>query len=243
MRIALWDGGAFVANYSHSSRAPALEELYNHGPHDGTLSFEIGDPNLKLESNNGLDFSLRQQNKWINAEANFFTYDIKNFVFLAPTGTDDPGSGLPIAEFLQGDSRFSGVELNLDLKASKYLHFLGGYDYVRAELKDGRSLPRIAPLRGRFGIDAHYKGFSVRPEVLLIADQNHVFENETPTQGYKTFNVTGSYIILKKHYAHTFSMNASNLGDEFYFNHISFIKDISPGMGRAVKFGYTLRFF
>ena len=42
LRVPLWEGGAFVANYSHSYRAPALEELYNIGPHPGNLTFEIG---------------------------------------------------------------------------------------------------------------------------------------------------------------------------------------------------------
>ncbi|MCB1018552.1 MAG: TonB-dependent receptor, partial [Acidobacteria bacterium] len=36
----LWQGGAFVANYAHSYRAPSLEELYNYGPHIGNLAFE-----------------------------------------------------------------------------------------------------------------------------------------------------------------------------------------------------------
>ena len=44
LHLDTWSGGAFVVNYSHSYRAPALEELYNYGPHVGTLSFEVGDP-------------------------------------------------------------------------------------------------------------------------------------------------------------------------------------------------------
>ena len=71
VRFALWKGGAFVANYTHAYRAPALEELYNNGPHDGTLSFEIGNPNLKPETNNGVDLSLRQQNKRVQRRGQF----------------------------------------------------------------------------------------------------------------------------------------------------------------------------
>jgi len=243
MRIPVWKDGAFVANYSHSERAPALDELYNNGPHDGTLAFEVGDPALKLEKNDGLDLSLRHQNKWLHAEANVYYYGIKNFVFLAPTGVIDPGSGFEIADYLQGDSRFMGTELNLDLKLHKYLNVLGGYDHVSAKLKNGNFLPRIAPARGRVGFDFHYKGASVRPEYIITATQNKVFVNETPTAGYDLFNVTGSYVFLRQHYAHIFSVNAYNLGDELYFNHISFIKDISPEIGRGVRFGYTIRFF
>jgi iron complex outermembrane receptor protein len=242
-RFALWKGGAFVTNFTHSYRAPALEELYNNGPHDGTLSFEVGDQNLKPETNNGIDFSLRQQNKRITAEANFFYYNIKNFVFLAPNGDIDDGSGLPIANYLQGDSRFTGTELSVNVKTNKYLDVIAGFDYVNAKLKDGDHLPRIAPARGRLGVDAHYKNFSLRPEYIITGTQNKVFASETPTDGYNLFNIAGSYIYLKSHYAHIFSINAFNLGDELYYNHISFIKDISPGVGRGIRFGYTLRFF
>ncbi len=130
-RFDIWKGGAFVANYSHGFRAPALEELYNNGPHDGTLSFEIGNSNLKPEISNGIDLSLRQQNSRIKAEANFFYYAFTDFVFLAPTGATDAGSGFPIARYLQGDSRFTGTELTLDVTVNKHLNVLTGFDYVR----------------------------------------------------------------------------------------------------------------
>jgi iron complex outermembrane receptor protein len=41
MRVATWDGGAFVANYSHSYRAPALEELYNLAHIPATTSSKL----------------------------------------------------------------------------------------------------------------------------------------------------------------------------------------------------------
>jgi iron complex outermembrane receptor protein len=242
-RFKLWEGGAFVANYSHAFRAPALEELYNNGPHDGTLSFEIGDNNLKAETSDGIDLSLRQQSKRLRGEVNFYYYNLKNFVFLAPTGLIDAGSGFPIAEYLQGDSRFFGTEATIDITANKYLNLLGGIDYVNAKLKSGLDLPRIPPFRARLGLDFHYKDLSVRPEWVLVAEQNRVFTNETPTAGYGTVNLGASYLIPSKHYANIFSVNAFNLTNQLYFNHLSFIKDISPGIGRGVKFSYTIRFF
>ena len=72
VRVGTWKGGAFVANYSHSYRAPALEELYNLGPHPGNLAFEIGDPDLKRELGDGIDFGLRHSSKRLRFEANGF---------------------------------------------------------------------------------------------------------------------------------------------------------------------------
>ena len=242
-RFDLWKGGAFVANYSHGFRTPALEELYNSGPHDGTLAFEIGNSTLKPEVSNGVDISLRQQSSMIKAEANFYYYSFNNFVFLAPTGDIDPDSGFPIARYLQGDSRFTGTELSLDIAANKYLNVLIGLDYVNAELNDGRALPRIAPLRGRIGLDVHFKNVSIRPEFVAVGKQDRIFDNETPTAGYGTANLTASYIIARQHFANIFSVSAYNLNNKLFFNHISFIKDISPEIGRGIRFSYTVRFF
>jgi iron complex outermembrane receptor protein len=133
--------------------------------------------------------------------------------------------------------------LSLEVTANKYLNVITGFDYVNAELEDGRPLPRIAPLRGRIGLDLHYENLSIKPEFVAVGDQDRVFTNETPTPGYGVFNISGSYIIPTKHFAHIFTVNAFNLGNRLYYNHISFIKDISPEIGHGIRFGYTVRFF
>jgi iron complex outermembrane recepter protein len=56
-------------------------------------------------------------------------------------------------------------------------------------------------------------------------------------------NLIASYIIPTRHTANVFSINAFNLNNKLYYNHISFIKDISPEIGRGIRFSYTLRFF
>src|SRR5690606_23800150 len=53
--------GAFVVNLTSASRAPALEELYNFGPHVGNLAFEIGNPDLTRERTLGVDVSVRRR--------------------------------------------------------------------------------------------------------------------------------------------------------------------------------------
>lgn len=242
-RADLWKGGAFVANYSHASRAPALEELYNNGPHDGTLAFEIGNPDLKVETNDGLDLSIRQQNRRVRGELTFYYYNLKNYVFLAPTGVDDPDSGFPIARYLQGNSRFVGSEFSIDVTANKYLNIFSSVDYVNAQLQNGTPLPRIAPMRARVGFDLHVRNFSFRPEFAAVARQDRVFINETPTAGYGTVSFTANYVISQKHFAHIFSVSSFNLNNKLYYNHISFIKDISPEIGRGARFSYTVRFF
>jgi len=242
IRIGLWTDGAAVANYTRSYRAPALEELYNFGPHIGNLTFEIGDPNLTRERTDGLDLSLRHSSKRLRAEANVYYYNIQDFVFLSPTGEIE--DGLIEARYRQADSRFVGTEIGVDIGLRDDFFINLGLDAVDAELKEsGTPLPRIPPLRGRVGFDYRYKNFSLRPEAVFVKDQDDIFPTETRTAGYAVFNIISSYVIPRTHYAHIISVNAFNLGDRLYRNHLSFIKDLAPEIGRGVRVSYTVRFF
>lgn len=254
IHVPVWEGGAFVANYTHAHRAPALEELYNFGPHIGNLAFEIGNSDLASERSNGVDVSLRHRDRRIRFEGNLFAYRVGNFVFLAPTGEIE--DGLMEAEFLQGNSRFLGGEVNFDLQLARSLWLLAGMDAVDAQLTravtssatgvttaSGTPLPRIPPVRGRIGVEARFGGLSVRPEVVIAGAQESLFHGETRTPGYAVVNLRGSYTIAQAHLLHVFSVNAFNLGDRLYRNHLSFIKDRAPEIGRGVRFVYTARFF
>lgn len=240
--VPTWKNGAFVTNFTSSYRAPALEELYNNGPHVGTLTYEVGNTDLNRERSNGIDVALRHAAKRIHGEVNFFQYDIRNFVYLAPTGKIR--DGLPEADYAQANSRFRGTEASLDLGLHENLWLNLGTDYVSAELKNnGGPLPRIPPLRGRIGVDIRKGGFSVRPEIRMAKDQDRVFTTETRTAGYTVFNLNASYTKAQQHMAHIFGVDAFNLGDRLYRNHLSFIKDRAPEIGRGVRFTYTVRFF
>lgn len=242
VRVPTWSGGSFVANYSHSYRAPSLEELYNNGPHPGNLAFEIGDPNLRRELGNGLDFGLRHSSKRLRFEANGFYYHIKDFVYLAPTG--DIEEDLIVAEYRQGTTRYAGTEARFDAQLHPALWLNVGADYVNAELSSsGTPLPRIPPLRVRSGLEIRFKGLLLNPEVVMAQDQNRLFPTETRTAGYTTFGLSGSYLIAQQHAAHIISFNAFNLGDRLYRNHLSFIKEFAPEMGRGLRVTYTFRFF
>ena len=242
LHAGLWQGGAFVANYAHSHRAPALEELYNFGPHRGNLAFEIGDPNLKAETGNGFDLSLRHDAGRTRAHANFFYYGFNNFVF--PFSTGEIEDGLRVVEFTQLDARFVGAEVGVDVGLHRSLWLNLGADYVNAkETVLHTPLPRIPPLRGKVGLDLHLGNLSVKPELIVVNQQHLNFSGETRTPGYAVINLKASYIIPQQHFAHQFSVNIFNIGDRLYRNHSSFIKDLAPEIGRGVRVAYTVRFF
>ena len=189
VRVPLWTGGSFVANYQHSFRAPALEELYNNGPHPGILVFDIGNPNLNSEQGDGMDFWLRHNTERVRLEGSAYYYNLRNFVYTAYTGATDPGSNLPIVNYAQANSRFFGTEASVEAKVVSTLWLNGKVDYVRAELTElNKPLPRIPPLRGTLGLDWRYKAFSVRPELVLLNRQVRIFDNETAN----SFGIAGT---------------------------------------------------
>ena len=232
----------FVTNVTRSYRAPALEELYNFGPHVGNLLFEIGNPDLEREATLGLDLSVRHQSTRLRGDFNFYVYDIDNFVFAAVT--DQVIDGLSVAPYLQGDSRFIGFDAKGSARLGEQVWVNLGLGLVDAELtRTNEALPRIPPLRGQLSVDVPYRGFTITPEWIFASRQDRVFRHETETDGYSILNVRASYVWPRQHMVHIVSVAGYNLTNQLYRNHTSFIKDLAPEIGRGVKFGYSLRFF
>lgn len=233
---------AFVASLSVASRAPALEELYNFGPHIGNLAFEIGNTSLDLERTLGLDVSLRTRQPRGQAELNVYTYGISNFVFLDVT--DEVEDGLRVAEYLQADSRFVGMEASASVDLPRGLHLHAGVSAVNAKLSStDEHLPRIPPFSGRIELEIPVRQFHVSPEIVFRAAQKNVFRDEAPTDGSAVFNIGATYFVLRGHATHSIAVKAFNLTNTEYRQHTSFIKDLAPEIGRGIRVSYSVKFF
>ena len=92
-------------------------------------------------------------------------------------------------------------------------------------------------------MDVRYGNLSIQPEIVLADARDEVAISETPTPGYAVINLKASYTIPKRHLAHHLSLNVSNISDRLYRNHLSFMKDLVPEMGRQIAFSYVLKLF
>lgn len=251
VRFKVWKGGTLIASFSNSSRPPALEELFNNGPHVGTVTFEIGDQNLRLERSNGFELSFRQNSKKVRFNGSIFYNDIKNFIYLEPQDNDNNGiidvdDGLPVSTYAQNDARFFGADARIDIDINENFGVFAIGDIVDAKLKNlNIPLVRIAPARLRIGADIRFGGLSIRPEVVFVAERSSgdIFTLETPTEGYGLFNLNGSYAFGTGRTTQIFTFGFHNLGDKQYRNHTNFIKYLTPEAGRGFKASYTVRFF
>jgi iron complex outermembrane receptor protein len=237
----LRDDLTLAVNLSRAARNPSLEELYNFGPHVGNFAFEVGNPGLDSEKGFGIDASLRYRASRFSGEATYYRNSIDNFIFAFPTGEVE--DGLPVVNFLSADSLLQGLELHADVGLTGSLWLELGGDTVRGELRQtGEPLPRIPPYRGWLGLRYEKGGFHLEGEVRAAAKQDRVYGAETPTDGYAVLNAHGSYTLTTGRTAHTFTFRAGNLADELYRNHLSYVKDQAPEMGRSFKLVYTLHF-
>jgi iron complex outermembrane receptor protein len=259
-----------AASLAHARRSPALEELYFFGLHHGNFALEVGNPDLGSEKALGFDLSLRVRSPRASGEITYFRNDINNFIYRNPIsfeefeereeefvdrfgGREPAGHSheegaeeeedLAIVEFVGADSLVQGIEAHVDLKLTSQFAAEVGLDYVRAQLKEtDQPLPRIPPLRGRFGLRYVYNAFQAGGEVIAAAKQDRLDEVETPTDGYTLLKLFASYSFATGAMTNTITARLDNATNELYRNHLSLIKDVVPEMGRNFKLLYNVRF-
>src|SRR3546814_8237853 len=76
----VFEGGKFGVSVSRAVRAPSAEELLSNGPHIATQSFELGDPNLKRESNWGAEASFKFKSDGFNLSLTGYSNWFDNFI-------------------------------------------------------------------------------------------------------------------------------------------------------------------
>ena len=158
--------------------------------------------------------------------------------------TTEVVNNLRVLDIIQSDSRFVGFDARGSVRLGGRTWASLGIGYVNATLTaTNEAVPRIPPLRATLSVDIPYGAFTVSPELMLAARQDRVFRDETATPGYAVLNLDASYIWPRQHMAHMLSFTGYNLTNALFRNHMSFIKDLAPEMGRGVKVGYSLRFF
>jgi iron complex outermembrane receptor protein len=242
---------SFAVNLARAARNPALEELYFFGPHVGNFAFEIGNPDLDSEHALGVDASVRWRHRRLSGELTYFHNSIDKYIFRNPLTEeqfaerfpDEDSDGLQPVEFTARDSVLQGLEAHADVELGRGLVAELGFDLVRGELRDtGDPLPRIPPTRFIGGLRYQRNAFQAGGEVVAAAKQDRIFGAETPTDGYTLLKLFGAYSFGSGGVVNTISARLDNAGNELYRNHLSFIKDLVPEMGRNFKVVYSVRF-
>jgi iron complex outermembrane receptor protein len=245
------DQTTIAFSLASAARNPALEELYFHGPHPGNAAIENGDPDLDSERGLGFDASVRWRGAVASGEVTFFVNQISNFIFRQFTGVVDEEEGLAETIFAHADGRLMGVESHVDVKIGPLFWVEGGLDYVRGDLTSlDTPMPRIPPLRGRAGVRMQKNAFQAGAEGIFTAKQDRVNDfdldgvavGETPTDGYNLLKLFASYSFGSGRNVNTITARLDNATNALYFNHLNYLKDLAPEMGRNFALVYSAKF-
>jgi iron complex outermembrane receptor protein len=236
---------------AQASRNPALEELYFHGPHPGNNAIENGNPDLESEHATGFEASVRWRGSVAAGEVTFFVNRINNFIFRQFTGEVDEEEGLAVTEFDQADGRIAGLESHVDVKVAPIVWVEGGLDYVRGELTElDTPMPRMPPLRGRAGVRLQKNAFQAGVDGIFAAKQDRIYAlgfggvtvGETETEGYNLMKLFASYSFGGNRTVNTITARLDNATDKLYHNHLNYLKDLAPEMGRNFSLVYNVKF-
>jgi len=249
--------GSLTAQYVE--RAPAVAELYSHGSHDAPGTFEIGDPNLKLERARSLEIGLRRSAGPLRFDASAYYTQYTGFIYRRLTGIacgedfDSCGVETDFRQvvYSQRDARFFGAELATQYDALELaagvLGVDGRYDFVHARFDDGTAVPRIPP--HRLGGGVYWRGdggLFARVSLLHAFTQTQTAAFETPTPGYNQLKAELSYTIPRSKTGGvgdvTFGLVGDNLLNAKIRNSTSFKKDEILLPGRGIRANLTVRF-
>ncbi len=237
----IWQTGGSV---SRAVKMPTGEELFSNGPHFATQSFEVGNLYLTEEISLGTDLFLRRQGSRFSGELRLFHNQFDDFIFQSITG--DVTDGLSLSLWSQADATFTGGELEGAVElvddGKQHLDLEVTTDWVRGELDLGSDLPRIPPASVSLGLDYHRGAWGGHLRWREIADQDHIADNETATQGYSMINASMGYRWMSEAMVIDLLVRGRNLTDQVARNHISFLKNESPLPGRDLTMSLRLAF-
>jgi iron complex outermembrane receptor protein len=239
-------------------RAPTALELFAHGAHDSPGTFEIGDPNLQIETAKTAEIGLKRTRGDFRFDVKGYYTRYDNFIFRQVTGVlcgeDFASCGLE-REFIQTfyaqrDAIFRGAELawqwDLTPMAGGIFGVDGQYDFIRATFTDGGNVPRIPPMRVGGGAYWRNENWFVRMGILHAFPQYDLGLNETPTAGY---NLLKLEISQKRFYQYspwgpteiTAGLTGDNLLDVDVRNNVLFRKDEILWPGRSIKLFFNAK--
>lgn len=227
-------------NVASGFRAPNLSELTSNGVHEGSNRYEIGDSNLKNEQNLQVDLNIEYKSEHFEWFVNGFYNYVDNYIYITPTGNTIDGNN--VYNYVQNNATLFGGEAGIHFHPHPYdwLHFTSSFETVTGK-QDNNNLPLIPANQWKNNIRVEFKENTWLKETYsslffnYTFQQNNISEFETETPEYLLINFAlGGKVTLGKK-AFNLSLNANNLFDKTYVNHLSRLKtDGINNMGRNV---------
>lgn len=246
-----WKNIHLRLNLSTGFRAPHSSELLANGVHHGSLSYELGDPNLKSEKAKQLDASLAWKGKHIELDAVPFYNLIDDFIYTQPTG--ETVDGFPLYTYEQAQrAKMYGVDFRVHYHphAIHDLHITGSFSYLHANLNSTTALP-LQP-QNKLNLGASYSFYAKRKfaltKLIVNADQflaqNRPGPEELATPAYLLVDMAAHFKVKSKQ-EFLIQAGVRNLLNQRYVPHLSKLKNYgipSPGRNIYISISFNLKY-
>lgn len=252
-------GWQLSTHLSASQRAPKDYELFAHGPHAATGTYEIGQPTIDLEK--GVQWDVGGE--WQSGPHKFgltgFASYFSNYISLQPTG--GAHAGAPDYLFQGVQARFYGVESTAKLRlvggqaallSAQASHGVMDIE-LRADAVNAKDvthhtyMPRIAPVRiGADAVWAHHS-WGARFGFVHAAAQNRVPEGGVSTAQHTLWNASLNYHTHSGATHWLWFAKLENLTDKLAYAATSVLtqtmgNQAPPLAGRSLKLGAQVSF-
>ena len=238
-----------------AGRAPDLDELYSDGPHLGTYSYEIGQPDLDLERTIGIEGSVDYNiYKGQIKLTGYYNYSPNYHISTALGNTYEPGadwiewgsgsSGWLYKYQMKGlEAQIYGWESDIMLPINKTINLVGSASVVRGKnLSQDRDLEYMPPDKIQLLTEFNFKALDVGLNMKKVFPQIRLGEFETKTEGFSLLDLHASYTMYSSKMTHKLIVQLDNVFNEVYYNHLSRIKSIMPEEERCISIQYRLIF-
>jgi iron complex outermembrane receptor protein len=249
---ALTSAWGLQLNLADTQRAPAFYELFADGMHVASGAYERGDAALGLEKARSADLGLQWSEGGSSLKLNVYETRFGSYIALAATGARiDLGSeSVPEYVFRSVPARLRGVELEArhtlaQRLAGWRLTLDGRFDAVRGiDRSSGEALPRLAPQRASFAIEADDGRWLLGAELKLAARQTRVPVLDTATPGYGLLKLSLARRLQIGNSDALWYLKLDNLGNTLAYNasSIATVRSLAPQAARSLMTGLQLRF-
>jgi len=229
---------------SYGQRQASVSEGFGYYLFNSQDNYDyIGDPALSTESSYKLETGIsvnKKRNQW---NLQVFGYYMPNYI---------------VGEIREGYSSMTigadGVKFYVNLPYAQLYGFEGGFEYQFAEFlsfstqaqytygigSEGDPLPLIPPLKNtaRVAFDNTKWNAGVEFKSALAQNNPRVTFGETLTPGYSIVNMDIGYGFLFNNTSLRFGLQAKNLLDQYYWDHLDF--NSIPRPGRSINFSILL---
>lgn len=255
---------------SHNERIPAPMELYFHGKHLATNTFQYGNKNLNKEYSNNIELGLVHKSDRWDTQISTYYNRFKNYIY---NENIYRSNNLFMRRYTQSDAKFYGIEGQVGYKVTPnhkvtlWGDYVRGklfnlpkefqkvpngrinpynsspdYDYIRVQVDKERNAPRVPPARLGFRVNSDFgERWSGSLAYTRAFTQNKVSKLESPTHGYHLLDFGLSYRNKLGKSNYKATFNANNLLNQKIYIHSSYHSYV-PQIGRNFSVGLNVEF-